>query len=167
MPEGFGSIQVRFNSGKARNHELVRAKLEAANARNNLLRSENNFRIALGKLNILMGRKMNEAVKLKDTLTVTEMRNTLENYLEIALSERADILSQQREIVKKGKELSLAKRKKLPDVMVGVFANREDEMYNAGAGLSFELPVWNQFQGDVQEVDLQVQLYVILTALRS
>jgi cobalt-zinc-cadmium efflux system outer membrane protein len=150
-------VQVRFNSGKARNHELVRAKLEAANARNNLLRSENNFRIALGTLNILMGRNIKEAVNLRDTLTVAEMRNTLENYLEIALSERADILSQQREIVKKGKELSLAKRKKLPDVMVGVFANREDEMYNAGAGLSFELPVWNQFQGDVQEVDLQKQ----------
>lgn len=150
-------VQVRFNSGNARNHELVRAKLEAANARNNLLRSENNFRIALGKFNILMGRKMDEAVKLKDILTVAEMKRTLENYLEIALSERADILSQQKEVAKKGKELSLAKRKKLPDVTVGVFANREDEMYNAGAGLSFELPIWDRSQGDVQEADLQKQ----------
>lgn len=150
-------VQVRFDSGKARNHELVRTKLEDANARNSLLKAENNFRIALGKLNILMGRKMNESLRLRDTLTPAEMKNTLENYLQLALSQRTDILGQEKEVEKKGKELSLAKRKKLPDATVGVFANREDEMYNAGASLSFELPVWNQFQGEVQEADLQKQ----------
>lgn len=150
-------VQVRFNAGKARNHELARSKLEMANARNGLLRTENNFRIALGKLNILMGRKMDESVKLQDILTITEIKNTLENYLQTALSNRPDILSQEKEVKKKEKELSLAKRKKLPDVTVGVFANREDEMYNAGAGLSFELPIWTQFQGEVEEANLLKQ----------
>jgi len=148
-------VQVRFDEGKARQHELARAKLETANARNSLLKTENNFRIALGKLNIYMGRNMDEMVKLQDVLTVSEMKNTLENYLQSALTHRPDVLIQEREVKKKEKELSLFKRKKLPDVTVGLFANREEDMYNAGAGLAFELPIWTQFQGEVEEAKLQ------------
>jgi len=148
-------VQVRFNTGKARNHELARAKLEAAKARNSLLKVENDFRIALGKLNILLGRKMNEAVKLQDSLTPQAIAKTLEEYLAIALSQNAEILSQQQEVIKRDKELKLAKRQKLPDVTVSAFANREDELYNAGAGIAFELPFWHQFQGDVKAAYLE------------
>ncbi len=150
-------VRVRFDSGKARNHELVRTKLEAANARNGLLKAENDFQIALGKLNILMGRRMSESIKLQDTLTPTVMKAELESYLQMALSKRPDILGQEVEVQKKTKELSMAKRLKLPDATVGVFANREDQMYNAGAGLSFTLPIWTQFQGEVKAADLQKQ----------
>ncbi|MBP9855462.1 MAG: TolC family protein [Candidatus Omnitrophica bacterium] len=150
-------VQVRFDSGKSRNHELARTKLEAANARNGLLKAENDFQIALGKLNILMGRRMNENIKLQDTLTPIVMKTTLENYSQLALSKRPDILNQEVEIKKKTKELSMAKRQKIPDVTVGVFANREDEMYNAGAGITFTLPIWTQFQGEVEAADLEKQ----------
>lgn len=148
-------VQVRFNTGKARNHELARAKLEAAKARNSLLKVENDFRIALGKLNILLGRKMNEVIKLQDNLTPKAIAKTLEEYLDIALSKNTEILSQQQEVVKRDKELKLAKRQKLPDVTVSAFANREDELYNAGAGIAFELPLWHQFQGDVKAANLE------------
>lgn len=148
-------VQVRFNAGKARNHELARAKLEAAKARNSLLKTENNFRIALGKLNILLGRKMNEVVKLQDNLTPQAIARTLDEYLDIALSHNTAILSQQQEVIKRDKEFKFAKRQKLPDVTVSAFANREEELYNAGAGVSFELPFWNQFQGDVKAAKLE------------
>lgn len=150
-------VQVRFDSGKARNHELARTKLEAANARNGLLKAENDFQIALGKLNILMGSRMSESIKLQDTFTPVEIKTTLASYSEHALLKRPDILSQEVEVKKKTKELSIAKRLKLPDATIGVFANREDEMYNAGAGLAFTLPIWTQFQGEVQAADLQKQ----------
>ena len=148
-------VQVRFNTGKARSHEFARAKLEAAKARNSFLKSENDFRIALGKLNILLGRKMNEVVKLQDSLTPQAIAKTLEEYLNMALSQNTEILSQKQEVVKRDKELKLAKRQKLPDVTVSAFANREDELYSAGAGISFELPIWHQFQGDVRAAFLE------------
>ncbi|HBR14317.1 MAG TPA: hypothetical protein DD723_02090 [Candidatus Omnitrophica bacterium] len=148
-------VQVRFNTGKARNHELARAKLEAANVRNSLLKVENDFRIALGKLNILLGRKMNEVIKLQDNLTPKAIAKTLKEYLNMAISQNTEILSQQQEVVKRDKELKLAQRQKLPDVTVSGFANREDELYNAGAGISFELPLWHQYQGDVKAAKLE------------
>jgi cobalt-zinc-cadmium efflux system outer membrane protein len=148
-------VQVRSNTGKARNHELARAKLEAAKARNGLLKVENDFRIALGKLNILLGRKMNEIIKLQDNLTPQAIAKTLEEYLDIALSQNPELLSQKQEVVKRDKELKFAKRQKLPDVTVSAFANREDELYNAGAGISFEFPLWHQFQGDVKAAYLE------------
>ncbi len=148
-------VQVRFNTGKARNHELARAKLEAAKARNSLLKVENDLRIALGKLNILLGRRMNEIIKLQDNLTPEAIAKTLGDYLDIALSKNTGILSQQQDVVKRDKELKLAKRQKWPDVTVSAFANREDELYNAGAGIAFELPLWHQFQGDVKAAYLE------------
>lgn len=148
-------VQVRFNTGKARNHELARAKLEAAKARNGLLKVENDFRIALGKLNILLGRKMNEVIKLQDNLTPQAVAKTLDEYLNIALSQNTELLNQKQEVAKRDKELKLAKRQKLPDVTMSAFANREDELYNAGAGIAFELPIWHQFQGDVKAAKLE------------
>lgn len=148
-------VQVRFNTGKARSHELARAKLEAAKARNSLLKVNNDFRIALGRLNILLGRTMNEVVKLQDNLSPQAIAKTLEEYLDMASSHNTEIVSQKREVAKRDKELQFAKRQAMPDVTVSAFANREDELTNAGAGVSFEWPLWHQFQGDVQAADLE------------
>lgn len=148
-------VQVRFNTGKARSHELARAKLEAAKARNSLLKGNNDFRIALGRLNILLGRTMNEVVKLQDNLAPQAIAKTLEEYLDMASSYNTEIVSQKQEVAKRDKELQFAKRQAMPDVTVSAFANREDELTNAGAGVSFEWPLWHQFQDDVQAADLE------------
>ena len=148
-------VQVRFNTGKARSHELARAKLEAAKARNSLLKVNNDFRIALGRLNILLGRTMNEVVKLQDNLSPQAIAKTLEEYLDMASSQNTEIVSQKQEVDKWDKELQFAKRQAMPDVTVSAFANREDELTNAGAGVSFEWPLWHQFQGDAQAADLE------------
>lgn len=148
-------VQVRFNTGKARSHELARAKLEAAKARNSLLKVNNDFRIALGRLNIFLGRTMNEVVKLQDNLSPQAIAKTLEEYLDMASSHNTEIVSQKQEVAKRDKELQFAKRQAMPDVTISAFANREDELTNAGAGVSFEWPLWHQFQGDVQAADLE------------
>jgi outer membrane protein TolC len=148
-------VQVRSHAGKARTHELARAKLEAANARNNVLKAENDFKVGLGKLNILLGRRMDEAFRLQDTLTAQGIQKTIEDYLSVALSQNVQILKQKKEMARKEKELGLASRQKLPDVTVSAFASREDEQYNAGAGIAFELPLWHQFQGDVKAALLE------------
>lgn len=160
-------VQVRFNSGKARNHELVRARLELAKVRRRLLEAEKEFRLDSGKLNILMGRKMDIPIKLKDDLTHTQMQRTFEDLFAIALNQRPDILSQEKEVSKQEKEVKLAKRKWLPDFGIGLFANREDEVYSAGAAISFELPFWNQYRGEIEEAKLKKDTTEInLDALR-
>jgi outer membrane protein TolC len=154
----YEQVNIQFNAGKARNHELARAKLEVANARNTFLEAETSFYVSMGKLNILLGRNMQEELKLKDNLTLTDLRKNMEELLKIALKERADILSQNQELAQKEKQLKLAKRQRLPDVNLGLFVEREEEIYSAGAGISFELPLWNQFQEDIKEASLEKEI---------
>ncbi|MCA9400820.1 MAG: TolC family protein [Candidatus Omnitrophica bacterium] len=151
----YEQVNIRFNSGKARNHELARAKLEMSNTRNTFLEAESNFYIAMGKLNILLGQNVQEKIRLKDSLTHVDLEAHMDDLLEFAVRQRADILSQNRELSKKDKQLQLAKRQRLPDVNLGLFVEKEDEIYSAGAGISLELPLWNQFQQDVKEAALE------------
>lgn len=151
----FEQVNIQYNAGKARNHELVRAKLEMANSRNAFLEAETNFYVSMGKLNILLGRNIQDEVMLKDALTITQLKEEMDELLKAALTDRADILSQNQELSKREKQLKLAKRQRLPDVNLGLFVEREEEIYSAGAGISFELPFWNQFQEEIKEASLE------------
>ena len=148
-------VNIKYNSGKARNHEIARAKLAVAKARNDLLSAENDFKVAVSDLNILLGRDMRVEVELKDNLTIKDMEQNFEKLLSKALKGRSDILSQEQEVVKKDKELQLSKRQRLPDVNFGIFAEREETLWGLGAGISFELPLWNQFQEDIKEASIE------------
>lgn len=151
-------VNIEFNEGKARNHELARSKLEVSKARNDFLEAENNSNISIGKLNILLGRNMDEVIELKDNLNPEYLDQSFEKLLSDAYSQRADILIKGQEISKKEKELKLAKRKRLPDVNVGLFVEREEEIYSAGAGISFELPIWNQYHEDINEASINIEM---------
>ncbi|MCA9398143.1 MAG: TolC family protein [Candidatus Omnitrophica bacterium] len=154
----FEQVNIQFNSGKARNHELARAKLEVSTARNAFLEAETRFYVSMGKLNILLGQNIQDEIRLEDNLTPVELDSQMKDLLEFAVKERADILSQNHELSKKEKQLKLAKRQRLPDVNLGLFVEREEEIYSAGAGLSFELPLWNQFQQDIKEASLEKEI---------
>lgn len=151
-------VNIKFNEGKARNHELSRSKLEVANARNDYLEAENGFNISLGRLNILLGRNMGEVITLKDNLTPRKLEQNYDELLNIALLERADVLSLESQVFKKEKMLKMAKKLRLPDVILGLFIERENEIYSAGAGISFELPIWNQSQQDIKEAVLEKEI---------
>lgn len=154
----YEQVNIQFNSGKARNHELARSKLEVSTARNTFLEAETNFYVSKGKLNILLGRNIQDDIKLQDNLTPVELKNEMDDLLQFALNQRADILSQNHELSKKEKQLKLAKRQRLPDVKLGLFVEREEEIYSAGAGISFELPLWNQFQEEINEASLEQEI---------
>lgn len=154
----YEQVNIQFNSGKARNHELARSKLEVSTARNIFLEAETNYYVSKGKLNILLGRNIQDDIKLQDNLTPVELKDEMDDLLQFALNQRADILSQNHELSKKEKQLKLAKRQRLPDVNLGLFVEREEEFYSAGAGISFELPLWNQFQEEINEASLDHEI---------
>ncbi len=151
-------VNVQYNAGKARNYELSRSRLVLAEARNNFLKVENNFIVALSELNILLGRDIRESFKLKDNLTIRGLDQDLDRFLKVALEKRSDVLSQEQEVIKKEKELKLSKRQRLPDVNLGLFVEREEMLYGLGAGISFEIPIWNQFQEDIKEAVVKKEM---------
>lgn len=164
----YEQVNIQFNSGKARNHELARSKLEVSTARNTFLEAETSFYVSKGNLNILLGRNIQDDIKLQDNLTPVELKDEMDDLLQFALNQRADILSQNHELSKREKQLKLAKRQRLPDVNLGLFVEREEEIYSAGAGISFELPLWNQFQEEINEASLEQEIAEIhLETLRK
>lgn len=151
----FDHVHIKYNTGKARNHELVRARLEKTKARSKVLEAEKEYRIAQGRLNTLMGKNMHTTLKLKDPLTHLPMHRTFDELFESALMQRADIGRQKKEILKNEREIILAKKNKLPDFNLRIFAEREEEIYSSGAAISFEFPLWNRYEGDVEEAELK------------
>jgi len=151
-------VNIKYNVGKARNHEIARARLALANARNELLAVENSYKVAIRELNILIGQDIASDITLVDNLSLKEMEYNLDMFLTKALKNRSDILSQEQEILKKDKELDLSKRKRFPDVNLGLFVEREEAVYGLGAGISFEFPIWNQFQEEITEASLEKEI---------
>jgi outer membrane protein TolC len=151
-------VLVRFNSGEALRYEVSRAKLEEKRSRNDLMSAQKQVLIDYGKMNVLMGREMTAPILLADSFSIENMDKSFEDLLEIALSQRQDIYIQEKEIEKNDLEVKLAKRKRLPDFALKLFAERDDEMYSGGIGIIFELPLWNQFGPDIEKAKLTREL---------
>lgn len=148
-------IKIKFDSGSAANHELSRAKLEVINARNELLSAQKEVIISKGHLNLLLGQPMTKKYVLSDSLQPETLNGSYTKLLTLALSDRADIFIQQKEVEKKSKALSLAKRERLPSYGLSLFVEREDEIYKGGVGVAFELPIWNFKGNEIKQAQLE------------
>ena len=77
----FEQVTIKYNAGKARNHELARTKLEVSSARNDLLKAETEHAVSLGGLNILLGRELETETQLTDSLTAPKLKQSLEDLI--------------------------------------------------------------------------------------
>ncbi len=151
-------VLMRFNAGEALQYEVSRSKLEEKTSRNALLAAEKQVLIDRGRLNILMGREMSAPLILSDTFNEESMDYSFAELLKAALLGRKDVYSQEKEVEKNILKTRLAKRKHLPDFSLSVFTEREDEVYSGGAGVAFELPLWNTFGAEVEEARLREEM---------
>lgn len=154
----FDQVNIRFNAGKARTHELARARLEVATARNGLLKAETNHAVAAGRLNILMGRDMDVPVILQDSLTFERISESLTELTAAAITGRADITDLTGERDKSDTALRLSRRERWPDITLGFFVEKEEGIYSAGAGVSFDLPLWNRSGPQIDAAALRVEI---------
>lgn len=97
-------------------NDLLQAKVELANARQELIGAQNNLEMAKSNFNILLRRPMNESVKLEDVLSYTTFEHDIDYCFKMAKKNRFELKIADLEIEIVEKEVKLAQKNYYPSI---------------------------------------------------
>jgi len=101
-------------------NELLQAEVEEADARQILVRVQNQAELARSAFNQVLARPTNAPVDVVDVQTFTPESGTFEKYLELALHDRPEIKALDTRILQKDQEIKLAKSSFYPEISLVV-----------------------------------------------
>jgi cobalt-zinc-cadmium efflux system outer membrane protein len=145
---------ARFQAGSAPHFDVVKAKVDVAQAETNLLANERAITVARTSLNRLLGRPPGAPIELADALEVPAPLPPIEGLEALAVSARPDLQSvaAQREGARSA--LSLAKIFWFPDINLVVsrnFTAGDPAAYSSSVGFALPLFFWQHEKGEVAE----------------
>lgn len=150
-----GIAEASFEAGAATNFDVLRAKVQLANARSQLIRAENGVRIAKNGYKTLLNIPLSEDVSVQGSLgTVGEhplAAGSLEALIQQALENRPEMVRSQLNERAARKQVDVAKTRRLPDI--GFFSNyqisqneRLTQMNRIWSlGLRINIPIFDGF----------------------
>lgn len=147
--------EARFNAGTVPRLDVIKAQVDVAQARNDLIVNARDIANARSALNRLLGRPLGSLISLTDTLAVPDPLPDLEVLEQAALRSRPELLDLQAQLRGAKANSALVREQSiLPDITIG--ANRDfkgDQGTLYTAGLAFTLPVffWQHRNGDFAE----------------
>jgi outer membrane protein TolC len=143
------------NAGVATNYDVLRASVQLANTRSQLIKAQNSLRLAKEGFKITLGLPLEAEVNVEGELAYKPIQRELEELMDLALENRPDL--KQLELQEKAGEklVSIAKAGNKPNL--GLFSsyeasksgNREDEMDWRGTkqswsvGLALNIPIFD------------------------
>ncbi len=146
--------QARYSAGTAAGLDVIKARVDLANADNSLISNERDIANARASLNRQMGRLLGAPLETADTLEVPPPLPELamlEDTAQALRPELKGLASQQRGA---SAATTLAKSFWLPDLSFNLTQNSPlgaPATYTTAVGLSFPLFFWNHTRGEVAE----------------
>jgi cobalt-zinc-cadmium efflux system outer membrane protein len=147
--------ESRFNGGMVPRLDVIKARVDVAQATNDLISSERDISTAQAALDRLMGRPLGLPILATDSLGVPPDLEALEDLEPLALSRRAELESIAQQRRGANATTSLAREFWLPDITLGV---SRDVTPGAPAsafstGLAFPLPIlfWQHTRGEIAQ----------------
>jgi len=146
--------EARFDAGTVARLDVVKAKVDRAQAQTDLITNERDLATARANLNRLLGRTLGGPVEPTDSLTVPEALPPLDPLLRLAQASRPElrgILSQQ---AGASAASSLAREYWIPDFGISVeknVATGSPNSYTTSVGFVVPLFFWNHQRGEVAE----------------
>ena len=150
-----GIAETSFHAGTATGFDVLRAKVQLANAQSQLVRTENTAIIAKDAYKTVLNIPLAEDVSVKGTLEIPEKQQmpslNLETLIEQALKNRPEVHSTQFSEDAARKQVDVAKTRRLPDL--GFFTNyqisqneRLTEMNRIWSlGFQINIPIFDGF----------------------
>lgn len=114
MEKHIGQIEKMYKSGMVGQLDLLRAKVQLSNMRSQLIRIENGRKIAYRALNMLLGIDYDQPVVLQGEFVFEPDDVSLDEAIDIALNERADIKNMQRTVSIAQRGLAIQRTATLP-----------------------------------------------------
>lgn len=125
-------------------NDLLQAKVELANARQELISAQNNLEITKSNFNILLRRPINESVKLEDVLSYTTFAHDIDYCFKAAQKNRLELKIADLEIEIAEKEVKLAQKNYYPSInLEGSYFKRGTEWDVDGGDYIYDPEGWS------------------------
>ena len=105
-----------FDAGVIPRNDLLRAEVELANGRQNLVKAENSVEMAKSKFNTILRRDINTPTELEDILTLKPFTKSLYECQKLALENRSEIKSSTLKVEQSQKVVNLTKSEYFPTI---------------------------------------------------
>jgi outer membrane protein, heavy metal efflux system len=146
--------EVRFNAGSVPRLDVLKARVDLAQAENDLLANQRDVANARAALNRFLGRPLGFGIEAADTLAIPGELPAPDSLVAIALTHRPELLALARQRSGASAATALAQMYLLPDVDLGVSRNMAQgtpSTYTTSIGFSVPLFFWNHQRGEVAE----------------
>ncbi|MFI5235308.1 MAG: TolC family protein [Gemmatimonadales bacterium] len=146
--------EAQFTAGIVAKIDVIKARVDQAQVRNQLIANERDIANARAALNRLLGQTLGAAVVPADTLIVPGALGDLDSLVGRATGERPEVQGLASERRGASAAASLAQQYFLPDLSLGVTKNLTvgtPDSYTFALGFSFPLLFWNHQRGEVAE----------------
>lgn len=152
----FEKAAEKYRSGDAAKLEMLRAKVEAAKADNQLKVAANTIKLAKAQLNFFLARERFQPIQIRGDLRRRFHKLELNDLQARALAFRPEIKKERLALKKESLAKKQALLSYLPDVSLGVSRHRiESEPTTWDVALSFEVPLffWQKANGEIAEAN--------------
>lgn len=109
-------VQSQYRTGSVAKAEVLSSQVQLANAQDSLSQSQNNYEVAVAKLNNVIGLPLDSQLELKQELTYEKYPATLEDCLQYALANRPELTKYQAKVGSAEDDVKIAKSGYLPAV---------------------------------------------------
>jgi outer membrane protein len=86
------NVQAQYDVGTVARSDVLRSEVALADAQQELIKAQNNYDIAVAKLNNIMGLSHGTDIRLKEDLKYIQIGTTLEDGIKYALQNRPDVI---------------------------------------------------------------------------
>ena len=125
-------------------NDLLQAKVELANARQELISAQNNLEITKSNFNVLLRRPINESVELEDVLSYTTFEHDIDYCFKMAKKNRLELKIASLEIEIAEKEVKLAQKDYYPSInLEGSYFKRGTEWDVDGGDYIYDPEGWS------------------------
>jgi cobalt-zinc-cadmium efflux system outer membrane protein len=146
--------EARFNAGTTPKLDVIKARVDVAQAQNDLIASERTVSNARAALNRLIGRLLGAPVEATDSLAIPSTLPPLDSLEAAALAHRPEVQSLAAQRSGASAATTLAKEFWLPDLSVSVSRNTVNgtpTTFDTGFGIGFPIFFWQHSGGEVAE----------------
>lgn len=125
-------------------NDLLQAKVELANSKQELITAQNKLEIAKSNFNVLLRRPINESVKLEDVLSYTTFEHDIDYCFKMAKKNRLELKIADLEIEIAEKEVKLAQKDYYPSInLEGSYFKRGTEWDVDGGDYIYDPEGWS------------------------
>ncbi|MCB9757010.1 MAG: TolC family protein [Candidatus Omnitrophica bacterium] len=157
MRQLFSNVQIRFQSGQGFKNDLQRAKIEMLKAENDYLIVEKDIKIDKGRLNLLLGRRLDNPLDIKEELKVEDLKFDLKNLTDLAF-QRPDLKIEKLKVDSKNKNLLKEQLNRFPSFSLGFEKTDAEYDKDYAALVSVSMPLWNLNQGEVKKAKAEKEI---------